>query len=214
MKACLRLAVIVVGLSASAVAGARDVTVVGLFPGKVVVQIDGGPLRTLAPGAKTAEGVTVVAVDRDTATFEIEGKRVTLGVSQARLGRSAPAAESATITADLQGHFTSEGQVNGRPLRFVVDTGATLVSIPSAEARRLGVDYTKGQKVLMRTANGTATGYLIKLDTVTVGGVTLHGVDAVVMEGVGLSFSLLGMSFLNRMDMRREGNIMTLIKRY
>ena len=214
MKGCLRLAVIVVGLSASAVAGARDVTVVGLFPGKVVVQIDGGPLRTLAPGQKTAEGVTVVSVDRDSATFDIEGKRVTLGVSQARLGRSAPAAESATITADLQGHFSGEGQVNGRPLRFVVDTGATLVSIPAAEARRVGVQYTSGQKVLMRTANGTATGYLVKLDTVTVGGVTLHGVDAVVMEGVGLSFSLLGMSFLNRMDMRREGNIMTLTKRY
>jgi aspartyl protease family protein len=214
MRDCLRLAGIIVGFLAATVVEARDVTVVGLFPGKVVVQIDGGPLRTLSPGQKTAEGVTVVSVDRESATFDVEGRRVTLGVSQARLGRSAPAAESATITADLQGHFSTDGQVNGRPLRFVIDTGATLVSIPAGEARRLGVPYTSGQKVLMRTANGTATGYLVKLDTVTVGSVTLHGVDAVVMEGVGLSFSLLGMSFLNRMDMRREGNIMTLTKRY
>ena len=113
----------------------------------------------------------------------------------------------------------------GRPVHDL-DTPVLLADLAVVEAniarlaaycRDAGVQWrphTKGQKVLMRTANGTATGYLIKLDTVTVGGVTLHGVDAVVMEGVGLSFSLLGMSFLNRMDMRREGNIMTLIKRY
>ena len=78
--------------------------------------------------------------------------------------------------------------------------------MPAAEARRLAVDYEKGQKVLMRTANGTAPAYRVKLDTVTVGSVTLHDVEAVVMEGPGLSFALLGMSFLKRMDMKREGN--------
>ncbi len=66
----------------------------------------------------------------------------------------------------------------------------------------------------MGTANGTTSGYLVKLDTVKVGSVTLHGVDAVVMEGRGLGSPLLGMSFLNRMDMKREGDIMTLTRRY
>jgi clan AA aspartic protease (TIGR02281 family) len=64
-------------------------------------------------------------------------------------------------------------------VRFLVDTGATVIALPSGEAKRLGVDYEKGQKVLMRTANGTGSGYLVKLDAVAVGGVTLYGVEAV-----------------------------------
>lgn len=209
-----RVVAVAAGLLFGSVAGAADVTVVGLFPSKVVVQIDGGPLRTLAPGQKTPEGVAVVSVDRDSATFEIDGKRTTLGMGQAKLARSAPAVESITLTADLQGHFTADGQVNGRSIRFVVDTGATVIALPSAEARRLGVDYDKGQKVLMRTANGTASAYLVKLDTVSVGSVTQYGVEAVVVDGAALWHPLLGMSFLNRMDMKREGNIMTLTKRF
>jgi aspartyl protease family protein len=119
-----------------------------------------------------------------------------------------------TLTADLQGHFRKEGQINGRTVQFTVDTGATLIALPPGEASRVGVDYERGQKVLMRTANGTTGGYLVKLDTVSLGSVTLHGVEAVVIEGAGLAFPLLGMSFLNRMDMKREGDIMTLTRRY
>jgi len=96
----------------------------------------------------------------------------------------------------------------------MVDTGATITALPAADARRLGIDVSKGQVVLMRTANGTARGRQVKLDVVSVGGVTLYGVDAVVMDGDGLAFPLLGMSFLNRMDMKREGSVMTLTKRY
>jgi aspartyl protease family protein len=208
-----RILVVIAGLVLGPGAGATDVTVVGLFPSKVVVQIDGGPLRTLAPGQKTEEGVTVVSVSRDSATFEIEGKRTTLGMGQARIARSAPAVESTTLTADLRGHFAADGQVNGRGVRFVVDTGATLVALPGPEARRLGIDYHKGQRVLLGTANGSAPGYLVKLDTVAVGGVVLYGVEAVVIES-GLAHALLGMSYLNRMDMKREGNLMTLTRRY
>jgi len=195
-------------------AGAIEVNVSGLFTNKAVVQIDGGPLRTLSVGQKTAEGVTLVSVDRDTATFDIEGKRITLGLGRARMAAGAPTAQSAVLTADLQGHFVTDGQVNGRSIRFVVDTGATLIALPAGEARRISIDYDKGQKVSMRTANGYTTGYLVKLDTVSIGGVTIHGVDAVVLEGSGLAHPLLGMSFLNRMDMKREGDIMTLTRRY
>lgn len=208
---------VAVGLSAALTAGslgATDVAVVGLFPNKALVQIDGGSPRTLSVGQRTAEGIVLIAVERDVATFDIDGKRATIGLTQARVGRSEPSAQSTVIMADLQGHFPAEGQVNGRPMRFLVDTGATYVSLPSADARRLGVDYTKGQPVLMRTASGATRGYLIKLDTVSVGSVTMYGVDAVVLDGDGLSLPLLGMSFLNRMDMRREGNVMTLTKRY
>ena len=201
------------GAALAFTAQAADVTVVGVFPNKAVVQIDGGSLRTLAVGQKTAEGITLLSVDRDSATFDIEGSRTTLGLGQARISRTEPAAQSVRLTADLQGHFRTDGQINGRTVAFTVDTGATLIALPVSEAGRLGIDYQRGQKVGMRTANGVTGGYLVKLDTVSLGNVTLHGVDAVVIEG-GLTFPLLGMSFLNRMDMKREGDVMTLTRRY
>jgi len=209
-----RLACVATALLLSAGVNAMDVRVSGLFTNKALVQIDGGPLRTLSVGQKSAEGVTLVSVERDAATFDIGGKRMTLGMGHAHMVTSDPVRESTVLTADVQGHFYVDGQLNARSVRFVVDTGATLISIPASEARRLSIDYQKGQKALMRTANGNATGYLVKLDTVSVGGVTIYGVDAVVMEGNGLTSTLLGMSFLNRMNMKREGDIMTLTKRY
>lgn len=209
-----RLATILTGLLLPAVSCATDVTVSGLFTNKAVVQIDGGSLQTLSVGQKTKQGVLLVSVDRESATFDIDGQRVRLGLGRARMAATAPTAESVVITADVQGHFTADGQVNGMPVRFVVDTGASLVSLPSSEAQRLAVDYKKGQKALMGTANGNATGYLVKLDTLKVGSVTLHGVDAVVMESTGFGSPLLGMSALNRLNMKREGDIMTLTRRY
>ncbi len=207
------IALTIMGLLASGGAAAIDVTVAGLFPNKALVQIDGGPLQTLSVGQKTADGVALIAVEGDGATFEIQGKRIVLGLGHARIGRSSSAA-SVVLTADVRGHFLTDGQVNGMPARFVVDTGATLVAIPAAEARRLELNYHNGPKAIMGTANGDTPAYRIKLDELRVGDVVLNNVDAIVIEGNGMSESLLGMSFLNRMDMKREGDVMTLTKRY
>ena len=209
-----RLATILTGLLLPAGALAIDVAVSGLFTNKAVVQIDGGPLQTLSVGQKTKQGVLLISVDRESATFDIDGQRVTLGLGRARMAAAAPSAEAVAITADVHGHFTAEGQVNGMPVRFMVDTGASLVSFPASEAQRLSLDYRKGKKALMGTANGTVPGYLIKLDMLKVGSVTLHGVDAVVLEGPGFGSPLLGMSALNRLNMKREGDVMTLTRRY
>jgi aspartyl protease family protein len=207
------VAVIVLGLLFATDATAMDVNVVGLFPNKAVVQIDGGKLQTLSIGQKTAEGVTLLAVAGDGATFDIDGQHITLGLGHARMKASTGAA-AVMVMADERGQFATNGEVNGIAIRFTVDTGASLVALPATEARRLGLDYRQGPPVLMSTANGTATGYRVQLDTVRLGDVTVHGVDAVVMEGEGLPVALLGMSFLRRMDIKREGEIMTLTKRY
>ncbi len=208
-----RVATLACALALSSSAAAIDVNVVGLFPSKAVVQIDGGALQTLSVGQKTAEGVVLVSVDRDAATFEVDGQRMTLGLGHARMKTSTSAA-AVKIMADERGQFVLNGEINGTAIRFTVDTGSTLIALPAREARRLGLDYRKGQPVLMNTANGSAAGYRVLLDTVRVGEVTVNGVDAVVMEGEGLPVALLGMSFLRRMDIRREGEIMTLTKRY
>ena len=202
------------GLLASAGALATDITVVGLFPNKAAVQIDGGTLQTLSVGQKTSTGVTLMSVDRDSATFDIQGKRATLRMSQQHASRSTFSGASVVLNADTRGHFVTDGQINGVPIRFIVDTGATVISIPASEAGRMALDFRKGQMVMMNTANGTTPAYRIKLDTVRVGDVSVNNVDAVVMEAASLPAALLGMSFLNRMNMKREGDTMTLTKRY
>ncbi len=194
---------------------ATDLSVVGLFPGKAVVTIDGGAIRTLSVGQKTAEGVTLISSDRDSATFDIDGQKKTLQMGQqySAVVRSA-SAQSVTLNADGNGHFVVDGQINGGTIRFLVDTGATLIALSSADAGRLGIDYRKRQPSIMNTANGPAPAYRVKLDSVRVGDITVNSIDAVVMEGTVLPIALLGMSFLNRMEMKREGQTMVLVRRY
>ena len=218
-----RIASIAIGLLVSTGATALDVNVVGLFPNKAVVQIEGGALQTLSVGQKTREGIILLSVGRDGATFDIQGRRVELAMGPARrqtspaaAAQTSPAAESnyAVVRTNERGALVADGEVNGMPVRFAVDTGATFITLPAHEASRLGLDYHNGQKVVMETANGNIFAYRLKLDTVSVGDVAVHNVDAVITEGNGLPVALLGMSFLNRVDIKREGAIMTLTKRY
>ena len=96
---------------------------------------------------------------------------------------------------------------------MLVDTGATMVALPAADAVRFGINYKNGRPAYVNTANGAVPAYLVKLDSVKVGDIELHQVDAVVQEQ-GLPIILLGMSFLNRTEMRREGEQMVLTKRF
>jgi aspartyl protease family protein len=88
-----------------------------------------------------------------------------------------------------------------------------MISMGVGDARRIGVDYLKGEQGFTRTANGVARVYKIRLDTVKVGDISLNGVDALVHE-TDLPWALLGMSFLNRVEMNRRGDNLTLVKRY
>jgi aspartyl protease family protein len=98
-------------------------------------------------------------------------------------------------------------------MRFLVDTGATMVSMGASEARRAGLNPSNGTPVHVQTANGVARAWHMRLDTIMLEGIRMHGVDAIVHEGE-LPIVLLGMSFLNRVDMKREGGRMVLRKRY
>jgi aspartyl protease family protein len=211
MRDCI--ASLVLFLSAGA-AQATDVNVIGLFPGKAVVSINGGPPRTLSMGQKTAEGVALVSSDRDSATVEIDGKKRVLKMGQHYSAPAGGSLQSVTLSADSRGHFIVNGQVNGGSIRFLVDTGATLIALSAADATRLAIDYRKGEPSLMNTANGVAPAYRIKLDSVRVGDISANNVDAVVMEGSAMPVALLGMSFLNRMEMKRDGQTMVLTKKY
>ncbi len=208
----LRIVAVLICLLPAA-ASATEVNVIGLFPGKAVVVIDGGAPRVLTAG-KAVDGVTLLSTDHETATLLIDGQKKTLKIGEHHGVASAASPQSATLTADPRGHFVVDGQINGGPVRFLVDTGATTVSLSSVDAKRLGIDYRKGQPGLMGTANGATVAYRVKLDTVRVGNIVANNVEAAVLEGDQIPFALLGMSFLNRMEMKRVGETMVLIKRF
>ena len=148
--------------------------------------------------------------------LEIDGKRRSLGMGQSIsvAASSTGGRAQATLAADARGHFMATGQINGQSVHFLVDTGASMISMNASEAKRLGVNFLKGQRGYAQTANGPATVYKVRLDTVRVGDISMSDVDALVHDGNALPLVLLGMSFLNRVEMRRDGPTMTLIKRY
>jgi aspartyl protease family protein len=194
-------------------ASAANVTVVGLFPGKAVVVINGQPPRTISAGQKTAEGIVLLSTAADSAVLEIDGKKQTLELGQHFAPASSSGPSTVAIAADSQGHHWVMGQVNGKSTRFLVDTGATTVTLPAGLARAAGIEYTKGQSGAVQTANGVAPAYRVRVDTISVGDITMYQVDAIVL-GTGLDSALLGMSFLNRTDIKRDGANLVLTKRF
>jgi aspartyl protease family protein len=199
---------------ACGVAAAADVALVGLIGDKAaVLALDGGDPKTVKVG-QTWNGITVLSVEKDRATVEIEGTKRVLQQGQ-HYRRDAPSSDRAVVTlaAGPGGHFVGEGAVNGNPIRFLVDTGATAIALPARDAQRMGIDYRKGRRGISNTANGQVPVYVVSLDTVRLGDIELQRVEAVVFEQ-GLDTALLGMSFLNRLEMRREGSTMTLTRRF
>lgn len=194
-------------------AWATEVGVVGLFPGKAVLVIDGAAPRTVQVGAKVGD-VRLIAVESDSATVEIGGKRQRLAIGQhAYSGGDSGGAQTVSLTADGRGHFMTTGTINGATVRFMVDTGATSVAMGAADARRANVNIRNGRPIMVQTANGVVQAWLVKLGSVRVGDVTLHEVDGTIHQH-DMPVVLLGMSFLNRMEMKRDGETLTLRKRY
>lgn len=210
----LRIIALLTVLACSGTVAAADVALIGVIGDKAaVLALDGGDPKTVKVG-QTWKGISVLSVEKDRATVEIGGKRRVLLHGQHY--RGAPPAsdrQQVTLSADAGGMFVSEGAINGTPVRFVVDTGASSIALPGREAQRLGLDYRKGHQVVMSTANGLVPAYRVTLDRVRLGGIELNAVEGVVIEQ-GLSITLLGMTFLNRLEMKRDGQTMTLTRRF
>ena len=195
---------------------AQSVALSGVAGGKALVVVDGAPPRFLSVG-QSLGGVKLLSLDGDAATVEVDGKRENLRVGGAPVsvgkGRAGGGGNRIVLTADPSGHFLPQGQINGKSVQFMLDTGATTVAMGAAEARRINLKFEHGQRVRLNTANGTATGYLIRLDSVRVGEVVIYDVEAVVSPQP-MPFVLLGNSFLNRFQMQKMNDQMTLEKRY
>lgn len=197
-------------------AHATQIEVVGLFKDKAVVVID-GKRRVLTLAETSPEGVKLLAVQSDYAVLEDAGKRKIY-----RLDPSAPVSTTFNsvpvteerIARDRMGMYHSQGSINGSALKFLIDTGATLIALNGSQARRLGIDFKKqGKPIPISTASGNTVGYLVTLDRVKVGGIELHNVEASVLDGSEPAEALLGMSFLGRLEMSNEGGVLRLRKK-
>ncbi|HEY2335841.1 MAG TPA: TIGR02281 family clan AA aspartic protease [Burkholderiales bacterium] len=214
---CVLLACCAAAAAAPSAAHSAELALIGVIgTNAAVIAIDGGEPHTIKVG-QTRSGVTLVSVEHERATVEFEGKKRILALGQHYRSASAPGStnsgQTVTLAADPRGHFLTEGSINGMPMRFLVDTGATTIALPASDAVRLGIDYRKGKQGISRTAGGMVPFYVVTLDRVRLGDLELTNVEAAVIEQ-GLDIALLGMSFLNRVDIRQEGRTMTLIKRF
>lgn len=209
------LSILMLTLFVCGQAGAIDISVIGLADGVAVLIIDNGKPQTLRDGQTAPGGITLISANSDYAEIDVDGKRrrLTLGAGV----YSAPVAgdnASTTLISDSNGHFISNGTINGVSMRFLVDTGASMIALGISDARRAGINYLAGEKAYANTANGVATVYRVQLDNVRLGNIAMNNVDAMVHATSDLPVVLLGMSFLSQLDMKREGDYLTLIRRY
>ena len=195
---------------------AQSVALAGMLGSKALLVINGSSAKTVAAG-ETHDGVKVISTNGDLAVIEQGGKRSTLRVGEAPVHMSASKSggkgDKIVLTVGSGGHFMTAGQINGRAVQFMVDTGATSIAMGAQDAERAGINYKAGQPVTMSTANGNTQGYRVKLDSVRVGEVEVFGVDAVVTPQA-MPFMLLGNSFLGRFQMLRDNDQMTLTRKY
>jgi len=207
--------VALVALLCAGVAAAQTVSMGGSLGSNALLVIDGKP-RNVAVGA-TVDGIRLVSVTGNEAVVELKGKRVLLRLGDAQVNLGGKASEGGgkqiVLTAQSGGHFHANGAINGQSVRFMVDTGATMVAMDKFEAERLGLDYKNGRRGITRTANGDMAVYATKLASVRIGDVLVYNVDAVVSPAP-MPYILLGNSFLTRFQMKRENDVMTLDLRY
>ncbi len=209
------LAALLAALALPCAALAQSVALQGMLGGKALLIVDGSPPRGVAAG-DTHKGVKVLSTQGDEAVVEINGKRHTLRVGDAPAsvgGTGGARGNRIVLTADSGGHFITQGAVNGRAVQFMVDTGATAVSMGAAEATRMGLDWKKGQQIRMGTANGVVPAWVVRLDSVRINDVEVHGVEGIV-SSQPMPYVLLGNSFLTRFQMKRDNDQMVLERRY
>lgn len=193
---------------------AQDIALAGRMGDKALLLVQG---RSVVLGVGQASGgAKLLRWEADAAVVDHNGAALKLrvGAAPARLGPAAAPAggREIVIPAGPGGHFVTDGAINGQAVRFMVDTGATVVALSRAEATRLRLDLAGARRVHTQTAAGVASAQLLALARVRVGDVEVYDVMAVVTDAP-MPFILLGNSFLDRFQWRRDNDVMRLVRK-
>jgi len=189
--------------------GARQIDLEGLMPGTAIVMIDGE--RKMLREGQSFKGVTLVAAYSRTATLEVDGKQLVLGLSQ-KVGTNyeAPSAKVVSITRNASLQYRTTAAINGRTVEVLVDTGANMVALNEAEAVRMGINLKQAAPAQVETASGVVPAWSVNLESVDVGGIRVNNVPATVIEGAFPATVLLGMTYLRHVKIEENQGILTL----
>jgi aspartyl protease family protein len=190
-------------------------TAVALFKDKAVLIIN-GKRRVMKSGDESPEGVVLITSTSESAVIKIDDKELTLRLDGKIVGHypRGIAARTLQLYPDRSGHYLVDGLINGNGVRFLVDTGATSVVINKTAAKRIGLLYrVDGRPTMVETASGVVPAYTVQFDEVKVRALSLKRVEGLVVDGNFPRVALLGQSFLNRLNMRRDGQMLELQER-
>jgi aspartyl protease family protein len=190
----------------------EKIDILGLFKNKAIINVD-GKQRILSVGKESPEGIILISANSKEAVLEIEGVRdtYTIGSHIGSTFKKAKGGKISTIAPDEQGMYWVNGSINGFQVAFVVDTGASLISMNKHQAKRIGLNYKlEGKESTSSTASGLSKIYIMKLDKVKVGDIEVRDVEGAVHDSDFPQVILLGNTFLNRVNMKREGKILLL----
>jgi aspartyl protease family protein len=130
---------------------------------------------------------------------------------QAMAAKPAPQPKASSLSSRLvviraeNGHFAAKATINGRPVHFIVDTGATVIAIRESDAASIGIrPFPDDYRIPISTANGKGIAAAAELDRVEIDGIEVRGVPAIIVPDSALSVNLLGMSFLARVRWTHE----------
>ncbi len=191
----------------------EKIEIQALMPGMVVLLVDGNRI-TLKTG-KTSDGIKLISSTTKNAILEVDGIK-----NKYQMGSTVSTQFhqrkniSERILRDQYGMFSAYGSINGQSVHFLVDTGATSVAMSANQARRLGLQYRlNGRPTKTSTASGLADAWSIRIKTVQLGQLIERNVQGVVIDGNYPRQVLLGLSFLNKMKVEKEGGLMVITRK-
>lgn len=209
--------ILAIGLVLPGTARAQSVALAGVLGAKALLVVNGSAPKVVAVG-ESHQGVKVLSAQGELVVVGIGNAKhkLRMGEVPVSVAGGEPVPSSAgriVLPAGSGGHFTTQGLINGRPVTLMVDTGATSVAMGVADAERIGIQYKGARQLRVNTANGSTTGWLVKLSAVRLGDVEVYDVEAIVTPN-SMPYVLLGNSYLTRFQMNRNNDQLVLVKRY
>ena len=191
-----------------------EIEVVGLFTNAALLHIDGRQLL-LKSGETSPEGVMLIEANSREAVVEYQNERSTLFRSNRIASEfKKPEVVSVSVQINERSQYITMGSINGRPVRFLIDTGANVVAMNSEMAKSLGIDLSSGKGAASNTAGGVIKSREITLESVQVGEIKVTNVRIAVLEGKFPTDVLLGMSFLESVKIQESAGLMVLTSQF
>ena len=198
----------------SAYAAEPQVQVTGLFGGAAVLTIDGRE-QLLKKGQQSKEGITLIEADSNKAVVSYQGETQTFYLSD-HIGASfvVPEKSQVHIQKNPNNQYIAHGSINGRAVRYLIDTGANVVAINATMAASVGISLEGGTKIKASTASDDVNVTSVFIQEMQVGAIKQNNVRAVVIEGVHPTEILLGMTFLEHVDISEKAGLMVLTAKF